>query len=159
MTDVTPGSALGDNAKFYYDTTGAEVTAWTEATVVIDDTDSLEFVTAESNCRGDAEKTMHVGKPSHKVSGTLLFKHGSGDGAKYRALRDAAHAKTVIGVAIMSADITHVGSEGWFRNMQFSKWELQRPDGDTIKVSFELVVAAVAAVGQASRYPSEYNTI
>lgn len=158
MTDVTPGSVLGDNAKFYYDTSGAEVGSWTEATCIIDDTDSLEFRTAESNCRGDSETTMHVGKPTHKVSGTLLFKHGSGDGAKYRALRDAAQNRTVIGVALMSADITHVGAEGWFRNMQFSKWERQAPDGDTMKVSFELVVAATAAAGESARYASNYST-
>jgi len=142
---------LGDNAKLYIDVTGAEVTAWTELTVIIDHTLSSERVTAESNCRGDAEKGVSVGKPMHALSGTMLFKKSTA-GTTYRACRDAYNANTSVGIASMSEDIVTVGSEGWFLDMKFSKFEISYPDGDNISVSFDLVKDAD------STYASNYNT-
>ncbi len=130
---------LGDDAVMYYDVAGAEQGSWGEADVVIDDSDTFERRTAESNCRGDAEIKQHVGKPKFEITGNLKFKLND---TNYEALRDAVHNNTSIGIARMNGDITTSGNGGWWRDMRFSRWSESRPDGDIIKVAFTLVTDA-----------------
>lgn len=143
-------SRLGDDMKMYYDLSGAEQGTWVEADVIIDDSDTFERRTAESNCRGDAEIKTHVGKPKYELSGTLLMK---AEDTEYEALRDAAHGNDSIGIATMNGAIATVGSEGWWRDMKFSQWNEQRPDGDTVKISFTLVTDA------SSTYVSNFKQV
>jgi hypothetical protein len=141
--------SLGDDFKFYYDILGAEIGTWALADAIIDDADSFERRTAESNCRGDVEIKTAVGKPKFEESGTLLFKKSD---TGYEALRDAAQANTNLGIALYDGLIATSGNEGWFRDMRFSSWAETRPDGDTVKVAFTLVTNAD------STYVSNFNT-
>jgi len=143
-------SQLGDDCKLYYDTSGAEAGSWVEADVIIDDGDTFERRTAESNCRGDAEVKEHVGKPKYNLSGTLLFKFGD---TEFVALQSAAQANTSLGIAVMNGAIATSANKGWWRDMKFSQWNENRPDGDTVKVSFTLVTDAD------SSYVSNFKTI
>lgn len=135
-------SQLGDDCKMYIDILGAEAGTWAEVGVVIDDTDSFDRRTVDSVCRGDAEIKSHVGKPKFEESGNLLFKRND---TVYEALRDAAHANTPIGVALMNGGITVVGAEGWWRDMRISKWAESRGDNDTVKVAFAMMTDAGSA--------------
>ena len=143
-------SQLGDDCKLYYDLSGAEAGTWVEADVIIDDGDTFERRVADSNCRGDAEIKQHVGKPKYELSGNLLFKLND---TEYEALRDAAHANTSIGIAVMNGAIATVGNEGWWRDMKFSQWNETRPDGDTVKIAFTLVTDA------SSTYVSNFKQV
>ena len=132
-------SQLGEECKMYVDAGGAEDSAWSEVACIIDDSDSLTYREADSVCRGDVEIKTHIGKPKFTTSGNLLFKRND---TEYEILRDAAQAKTVIGVALMNGTITEVGAEGWWRDMQITQWNESRPDSDTIKVAFTMVTSA-----------------
>jgi len=143
-------SQLGDDCKLYYDVLGAEVGSWVEADVIIDDGDTFERRTAESNCRGDVEVKVHVGNPKYTLSGTLLFKFGD---TEDDALLAAVQANTNLGIAVMNGNIATSGNEGWWRDMRFSQWNETRPDGDTVKITFTLTTNA------ASAYVSNFKTI
>lgn len=148
MTDDV--SQLGDDCKMYVDSAGAEGGSWALVDVIIDDSDTNERVTADSNCRGDVEIKQHVGKPKFEESGNLLFKRND---TNYEILRDAYLANTTVGIALMNGVITDIGAEGWWRDMKITKWNETRPEGDTIKVAFTMVTAADSA------YVSVYKQI
>lgn len=143
-------SQLGEECKLYYDVAGAEVGSWVEADVIIDDGDTFERRTAESNCRGFTEVKEHVGKPKYTLSGTLLFQFGD---TEFTALQAAAQANTNLGIAVMNGAIATASNKGWWRDMRFSQWNETRPDGDTVKVAFTLVTNA------SSSYASNFKTI
>jgi hypothetical protein len=143
-------SQLGDDCYMYVDASGAEGSSWAACGVVIDDNDTLERRTADSNCREDVEIKQHVGKPKFEESGNLLFKRNH---TEYEILRDAARNNTSIGVALMNGIITEIGAEGWWRDMKITRWQESRPDGDTIKVAFTMVTDA------SSTYVSVYKQI
>lgn len=145
--DVTQ---LGDDCFLYVDVLGAEVGTWAEVDTIIDDSDTFERVTADSNYRGAAEIKQHVGKPKFEESGNLIFKRND---PNYEALRDAARDNTNLGVAIMNGPITTIGAEGWWRDMKITRWNESRPEGDTIKVAFTMVTNAGSA------YVSVYKQI
>lgn len=144
-------SQLGEDCEMSVDVAGAEQGSWVTVGAVIDDSDTFERNTADSICRGDAEVKQHVSsKAKFEESGNLLFKRND---TAYEALRDAAHANTSIGVALMNGGIAVVGAEGWWRDMKISRWNESRPDGDTIKVAFTMVTDADSA------YVSVYKQI
>ncbi len=142
MTDAAPGSVMGDDCKAYYSASlAASNGTWsgslTEIPLTVEDTIAREFRTAESNCRGDAEVSEHVGKIKFAPSGVLLFKRGT-PGATYATLKAAALARTPLHFAFATGDITHIGNHVIRLEARFKKWEESRPEGDVIKVSYEL---------------------
>ena len=141
---------LGDDCKLYYDLAGAEQGSWVEADVVMDDGDDDNRVTAKANCRGFAEIKTHVGKSEYSLSGNLLLVKGS---TALEALRGAYQANTSLGIAVMDGDIATSGSKGWWRDMKLTKWSESRPEGDVVKVAFELATDA------GSSYVSNFKTI
>jgi hypothetical protein len=137
MPTAADGSVLGDDAKLYYSATLGGAGTLTEVPVVIDDTIGSERRTAESNCRGDAEVSEHVGKPKHTISGTMLFKRGT-PGATYLTLRNAYAAGTLLHFALASGTVADTAQHVFRIEGKFKRWEESRPDNDTIKASFEI---------------------
>ncbi len=137
MPTAAPGSVLGDDCKLYISATLGGSGALTEVPVSIDDTISSERRTAESNCRGDAEISTHVGKPKHTVSGSLLLKRGT-VGATFATLRAAYAAGTTLHFVFATGTSTDVDQQLFRMEGKFSRWEQANADGDTVKVSFEV---------------------
>ena len=137
MPTASPGSVLGDDCKLYYSATLGGAGALTEVPVSIDDTISSERRTAESNCRGDAEVSTHVGKPKYSITGSILFKRGT-PGATFLTMRAAYAAGTTLHFALASGTVTDVDQHVFRLEGKFSRWEEARADGDTVKVSFEI---------------------
>lgn len=138
MTNAANGSIHGDDCKMYYSATLGGEGALTEIPQVIDSSMNSERRSAESNCRGDAEVSEHVGKPRHTLSLNLLAKRGS-PGTAYLALRAAYHAKTPLHYAFCTGDITHIGQHVHEMQGLIKNWNESHPDNDTVKVSAEIV--------------------
>lgn len=137
MTNAADGSILGDNCKVYYSATlGGEGTV-TEIPQVIDANVESERRSAESNCRGDAEVSEHIGKPKNSHSITLLAKRGT-PATAFLALRAAYMAGTMLHWAFATGVITHVGQLVNEMEARIKKWSETHPDNDTVKVTIEL---------------------
>lgn len=141
MPTVADGSVLGDDCKMYYSATLGGAGTLTEIPVIIDDTIGSERRAAESNCRGDAEISEHVGKPKHTISFTMLVKRGS-VGATYLAMKTAYMAGTVHHYALATGAVTDIGQHVFRLEGVIKKWEETRGDNDTVKVSGEIAKAA-----------------
>ncbi len=141
MPTADAGSVYGDNCKLYFSATLGGAGALTEAPVVIEDTIGSERRSAESNCRGDAEVSEHVGKPKHSISGSILMKRGS-PGATYLTLKTAYMAGTLLHFALATGTITNIDEHVFRLEGKIKKWEEVRGDNDTVKVSFEIVKSA-----------------
>ena len=141
MPNAADGSVLGDDCKMYYSATLGGAGSLTEIPVIIDDTIGSERRKAESNCRGDAEISEHVGKPKHTISFTMLVKRGT-PGTTYLAMKTAYMAGTIHHYALATGTITDVGQHVFRLEGQISKWEETRGDNDTVKVSGEITKAA-----------------
>lgn len=146
---VSDGAVLGDNCQLLFSATLGGGGTLTEADCVIDDQHDSERRTAESNCRGDAEIGQVIGKPSHAISGNMLFKHGT-PGATYETLRAAYYAGTVLHWAFASDDPTESGAHVFRLEGQLTQWNETHPDGDTVKVAF--AIAKDATNTYASNY-------
>ncbi len=144
MVDVTPGSMLGDNCKVYYSATLGGEGAVTEIPQVIDANVESERRSAESNCRGDAEVSEHIGKPKHSHTITLLAKRSTA-GTAFLALRAAYMAGTMLHWAFATGVITHVGQLVTEMEARIKKWSETHPDNDTVKVTIELAKDAESA--------------
>jgi hypothetical protein len=138
MPTAADGSVLGDNCQLHYSATLGGSGALTEVPVVIDDAINSERRSAESNCRGDAEITEHVGKPKHSISANLLFKRGT-PGATFSTLRTAYINGTTLHFALTTGAIADVGQSVFRLEGKFKSWNETRPDNDTVKVSVEIV--------------------
>jgi hypothetical protein len=138
MPTAADGSVLGDNCQLHYSATLGGSGALTEVPVVIDDAINSERRSAESNCRGDAEITEHVGKPKHSISANLLFKRGT-PGATFATLRTAYINGTILHFALTTGAIADVGQSVFRLEGKFKSWNETRPDNDTVKVSVEIV--------------------
>lgn len=141
MTNAADGSVLGDDCKMYYSATLGGAGSLTEIPVIIDDTIGSERRKAESNCRGDAEISEHVGKPKHTISFTMLVKRGT-PGTTYLAMRTAYMSGTIHHYALATGTITDIGQHVFRLEGQISKWEETRGDNDTVKVTGEITKAA-----------------
>jgi hypothetical protein len=141
MPTAAAGSVYGDNCKMYYSATLGGAGALTEIPVIIDDTISQERRSAESNCRGDAEVSEHVGKPKNSITGTMLMKRST-VGATYLTLKTAFMANTPLHFALATGTITDIDEHVFRLEGRLKKFEESRGDNDTVKVSFEIAKAA-----------------
>lgn len=137
MVTAAPGSILGDDCKTYYSATLGGEGSLTEIPTVIDDQLTSERRSAESNCRGDAEVSEHIGKPKNSLTLNLLAKRGS-PGTAYLALRTAYAAGTLLHWAFATGTITDVTQQVVEIEAKIKKWEESHPDNDTVKVAIEL---------------------
>lgn len=152
MPTAADGSVYGDNCKTYYSATLGGAGVLSEIPVIIEDTIASERRTAESNCRGDAEVKMHIGKPKHSITGSLLVKRGT-VGATYLALKTAYMAGTTWHWAFATGTITDINEHVFRMEGKISKFEESRPDNDTVKVTFEVQPDA------ASSYASAWSVV
>jgi hypothetical protein len=152
MPTAAPGSVYGDNCKAYYSATLGDAGTLIEIPVAIDDTISSERRSAESNCRGDAEISEHLGKPKHSISMNLLAKRGT-PGTTYVALRTAYFNGTVLHWALATGTITDETNQVVEIEGKIKKWDESHPDNDSVKVSIEITRDA------SSTFATEFSVV
>lgn len=143
MPTAVVGPRLGDDARLYYSATLGGAGVLTAIDCVIDDEIASEKRTADSNVRGDNEIRTLIGKPRHSLSGNFQTRVGTA-GVQYLVMKAAYIAGTVLHFAATTGDILDSGQQVFRSEMQISKWTESRPDGDSIKVAFELVPSALS---------------
>lgn len=132
-------SVPSDDAKLYYNLSGASGGTWVELVCSIEDTISIERrKSGDVVCRGDAEVGEHVGKPKWTLSGRILAKKAT-PGVTYTAMRAAVLANTKLGICASSGDKAVADNWNYFSEMKISKWEESRADNGYIEVSWEAV--------------------